>query len=484
MTAQMKMTQQMKLAPRMIQSMEVLQLPWLGLLERIETELNNNPVLESAEPQGSDSNTGEQIETADSDSELVISEDNNKLEEFNRLSDISTDFDDYLYRTSSVRRADYSEEDKKLLALQNTPDRSKSLHEYLSEQWRLVEADEKIKAAGSAIIDFIDDRGYLMVRLEQLCSKDKHQYTLEHLTAALELVQKLDPPGVGAADIKECLLIQMAQSSEDYWFEQKLIREFMDEILANRLLDIAKKLNCSVEDINKSLRRMRKFDTSPGLQITPVKNAPVKADVIITENEQGGINVSLADMSLPTLRINRFYSQMVRDKTLDSKTKEYLKNNIRSAHWLMDAIEQRKNTLLRVASAAVAHQQEYFKKGKLFLKPLSMGQIAEEIGVHIATVSRAVSGKYIQSPQGLGPLRSLFTHATLANSGDADSESTAVVKEKLRQIIAAEDKSRPFSDEQLRLKLEKLGVEKIARRTVAKYRKMMNIPTTKYRKKF
>jgi RNA polymerase sigma-54 factor len=491
MTNQMRLEQQMKLAPRMIQSMEILQLPTLALLEKIEQELNSNPVLEIDEPAG-ESKVQQDTETKTSEEkDLVVNQDDSKADDFERLSDFADHADDYLTGTEATRRSQYSDEsDRKFEAMNNTADKGQSLHEYLTEQWRFVDADEKTKNAGQLIIDYIDSKGYLKVRIEQLHNKDKNDFGMEHLEEALKLVQQLEPAGVGARDTRECLLIQMAQSSEDMSFEMELVSKYLDKLLENKLPDIAKKMDCPVERINKAILKMRKLDTSPGLVISKEQNHPIKADVIVEPAEDGGstglatgsFKVYLADRSIPALRISEYYADMAGDKKTDGKTRDFLRNNIRSAKWLMDAIEQRKHTLLRVSQAVVENQKEFFEKGTMFLRPLPMSQIADKVGVHVATVSRAVSGKYIQSPQGIMPLRDLFGGGM--ETDDGGTESFEVIRAKMQQIIDSENKSKPLSDEAIRKELERMGVKDIARRTVAKYRKLMNIPTARFRKRF
>jgi RNA polymerase sigma-54 factor len=483
MTNQMRLEQRMKLAPRMIQSMEILQLPMLALLEKIEAELNSNPVLEIAEPSEAQTSSETNVEQQTDTETGEINRDDSKADDFERLADFSEQADDYMYRTEvSKRSRDEDEPDRKLEAMSNTPDRGQSLHDYLTEQWRLVDADEKTKKAGQTIIDYIDEKGYLKVRLEQLHNKDTNVFGMEHLEKALQLVQQLEPVGVGARDAKECLLIQMAQSSDDMGFEMELVSKYLDKLLENKLPEIAKKMNCSIERINEALLRMRKLDTSPGLVISKEQNHPIKADIIVAPAEGGGFKAYLADRSVPALRINEHYADMAKDKKLDTKTRDFLRTNIRSARWLMDAIEQRKHTLLRVSQAVVDRQKEFFEKGTMYLKPLPMSQIADAVGVHVATVSRAVAGKYIQSPQGIMPLRDLFGGGMETDSGG--SESFEAIRAKMQQIIDSEDKSKPFSDDAIKKKLEQMGVKNIARRTVAKYRKIMKIPTTRFRKRF
>jgi RNA polymerase sigma-54 factor len=486
MRGQMRMEQKMKLAPHMIQSMEILQLPILALQERIEQELNSNPVLETEPPE-----SPEEVESAPEaqpqedieDKDLVLSTDENKTEDFERLDSLSDGFSDYMDEAGPFRiRIQTDELDKKLEALKNTAAPPQSLHDYLAEQWRLVEADESVKRAGDMIIDYIDDRGYLSVRLEQLYNKDKGDFTVEDLKQALELVQTLEPAGVGARDLKECLLIQMAQSGEDMSFESRLVTEHMDELLDNHLPEIARKMNCSIESINRAVERMSKLDTSPGLQIGQERNHPITPDVIVESDDTGQYLVRLADSGLPSLRVNDYYAKMAKDERVGEKTRKFLQNNLRSAQWIMEAIEQRKNTLLKVSKAIVKYQKDFFDKGELYLKPLPMSKVADDVGVHLATVSRAVAGKYVQCPWGVLPLRKFFSGGREDVNGHA--HSWEAIRAKLQQIIDEEDKSKPLSDDQIRTELSKAGIDNLARRTVAKYRKLLNIPAARFRKKY
>jgi RNA polymerase sigma-54 factor len=482
MTGQMRMEQRMKLAPRMIQSMEILQLPLLVLQERIDQELNSNPVLEPVESPIDSSQ--QQSDDSANEKDLVVNQDNNKVDDFQRLEDLDDDFREYTHRGGPLQVYGRSDEsDKKLEAMKNTAAQPISLHEYLVEQWGLVEVEPPVKKAGRLIIDYIDEKGYLSARLEQLHNKEKNDFNLEHLKQALSLIQKLDPPGVGARDLKESLLLQMQQSSDDFDFESRLVAEYMDELLENRLPEIAKKMNCGIERIYEAISRLSKLDTSPGLQVGPASNHPITAEIIVEPNEDGtDYSVRLASDRLPSLRISNFYRKLVKNPKADEKTRQFLKNNIRSAQWFIDAISQRRDTLLRVAKSVVANQKEFFDKGKLFLKPLPMSKIADELGIHIATVSRAVAGKYMQSPQGILPLRRFFAGGI--QTEDGESRSWHAVRAKLQQIVEQEDKTKPLSDDEIRKKMAEAGFNNIARRTVAKYRRLLNIPTARFRKKY
>jgi len=487
MTGQLRMEQRMKLAPHMIQSMEILQLPILALQERIEQELNNNPVLEMAEPSSTEEAEPIERDTQQDDisqKDLIVNTDNNKVEDFERLESLEDDFKEYIEQAGPFytrRQADGP--DKKLEALKNTAAPPVSLNEHLSEQWRLVDAEEPVKKAGSIIIDYIDDRGYLTVRLEQLHNKDRNDFTLDDLKKALELVQRLEPAGIGARDLKECLLIQIAQSGEDMSFEYRLVAEYMDELLENRLPDIAKKMSCSIDRINQAVERLSKLDTSPGLQVGRDRNHTITPDVIVeSPNDSDGYSVRLANSDLPSLKLSGYYLKMAKDTKISEKARKFLQNSIRSAQWVIDAIEQRKNTLLKVTESVVKHQMDFFDKGTLYLRPLPMSKVADDVGVHLATVSRAVAGKYIQCFWGVLPLRKFFSGGMQDDNGQA--HSWEAIRVKLQEIIDTEDKTKPLSDEQIRQKLAEVGIINLARRTVAKYRKLLNIPTARFRKKY
>jgi RNA polymerase sigma-54 factor len=479
MHGQMRLEQQMKLAPHMIQSMEILQLPMLALQERIEQELNSNPVLEIDEPEESEQSPAE----ATSETE-TRTESKPKTQEDDKGADtLDEEVRDYIEGGYNFSRAQPDEQDPKLAAIKNAAAPSQSLHDYLEDQWGLVEADEPVKKAGSVIIDYIDDKGYLSVRLEQLYNKDRTDFKLEDLPKALSLIQKLDPPGVGARDAKECLLIQLNQSTEDMSFEKGLVAGHFDELLENRLPEIARKMNCSIEDINRAIVRLSKFDTSPGLQVGVNRNVPITADVIVEFSEESGeYTVRLAEDNLPRLRINDYYASMVSAKKVDDKAKEFLQRNIRSAQWIIDAIAQRKNTLLKVTRSIVTRQRDFFDRGQLYLKPLPMSKVAEDVGVHLATVSRAVAGKYVQCSLGILPLRKFFSGGIENTQGN--EKSWEAIRAKLQEIIDAEDKSSPLSDDQIKTKLAEAGITGLARRTIAKYRGIMKIPPARLRKKY
>ena len=321
MTGHMRLEQRMKLAPHMIQSMEILQLPLLALQERIEQELNSNPVLELEEPEAPDTEESQDDfdEDALAEKDMVISTDSNRVEDFERLDSLGSEFRDVIDPSGPMPSKGAGDEvDSKLQALKNTAALPQSLHEHLLDQWHLLDVTDGIKNAGERIIDYIDNRGFLSVRLEQLHNKDKNDYSYDDLVAALELVQTLEPTGVGARDLGECLRIQLWQTPEDRRFELTLIEKHMDALLENRLPEIAKKMHCSLDQINLAIEHLSRLDTSPGLQISQSPNIPITPDVVVEPQEDGDYLVRLVDANMPALRLNDYYTNGRSDQEVSS----------------------------------------------------------------------------------------------------------------------------------------------------------------------
>lgn len=484
----------MMLAPRMIQSMEILQLPLLALQERIEQEMLSNPMLEMDEPEplegavSQETSTEEtKSQTDESEKELVIQEDRNKTEEFERLDSIGTDYSDYMDRSDFIRvRRNSNEPDRKLDAMQNTAAPSISLNEHLKEQWIFIECDEKLKKAGEIIIDFIEDSGYLKIALDQLVEQAREAITVEQIEQALTLVQTLEPIGVGARDLGECLFMQLKNgdilNGKDRSLEIELISHHLKDIEKNRFPAIAKKTGRSIAEITQAIKEISRLDPRPGLQVGHHETTYVSPDIFVDYDEENDLYTArLTSGSLPPLRINPLYSQVLKESEMPTKTKEYLQNNARSARWLIESIEQRKHTLLRVVNHVIRSQRDFLDHGPLHLKPLPMVDVAEVLGIHVGTVSRAVSGKHMQTPVGIYPLRFFFSGGTETAQGQ--SVSWDAIRAKLQEIIDKEDKANPYSDDDLVKQLDQEGV-KLARRTIAKYRGLMNVPPARRRKQF
>jgi RNA polymerase sigma-54 factor len=481
---QLRLEQKLKLAPRMIQSMEILQLPLAALEERLEQELVKNPTLEMAEPgQSPDESPGpEGGEDADTDRDLVIDETHDNTEDFNRLDTIEDVMapDDFADRPR-VSRSRSDDEDPKMQAIANTAARDISLHEHLTYQWSLVEADPSIRQAGEAIINHLEPDGYLKTPFDELARSAELPGDPDLWTRALREIQKLEPAGVGARDARECLLLQLEALPEDRPVERNIVANFFTELQNQQYQKIMKATGYTIEQIKAAVDFIKmRLVLYPGLSIGSAPVACIVPDVIVEYDEDASnYKVIVPENSLPRLYVSGHYRRMLEDPGVASDTRRFIRNNIQSARWLIDAIEQRRQTLRKVTQTIVDAQREFLENGPKFLKPLPMAQVAEKVGIHVATVSRAVAEKYVLTPRGMYPLRSFFTGGTATESGESVSWDT--IRVKIKELIDAEDKTDPLSDDQIIDRLKQEGIP-LARRTVAKYRKVMGIPSSHKRR--
>jgi len=490
---QMKMDQRMVMAPHMIQSMEILQLPLMALQERIEQEMLSNPVLEmedpiaeSSEPQTAEDAFTSDNEIPDSEKSLLIRDDNNKKDDFQRLDNVGSDYDDYLTRSFYVQpRRGNDSRDVKHEAMQNVAAPSQSLNEYLHGQWAFVDCEPIIKSIGSVIIDFIDETGYLSVDLDSIREQVHESVTSEQTKKALSMVQTLEPAGVAARDLAECLLLQLkaANNNDNDQLEVELIKNHLKDIEMNRYPAVARKTGRTINEIKRAIHVISRLDPRPGMQIGDHSMAYIVPDVIVEYDENNDIYTArLSDGNNPILRINTSYGRMLRENgEVPADAKSFLQNSVRSARWLIESIEQRKATLMRVVNHVLKTQRDFFDQGPLHLKPLPMIDVADVLGIHVGTVSRAVSGKYLQTPIGIFPLRYFFSGGTETDAGEGVSWDA--VKAKLQEIIETENKTNPLRDDELVEKLKDQGLT-LARRTIAKYRNLMKIPPARRRKIF
>jgi RNA polymerase sigma-54 factor len=505
----MRMAQQMKLSPRMIQSMEILQLPSLALEERIEQEMSENPLLEMAEIEPDEDHPGVQEQDRDpgqataGEAAMVVSEGEgeaaNNRDDFERLDattdEYAADWRDNISESAEYQpriRSDSGERDAKMDAMANTAARGASLTEQLLDQWRFIEVDPELHRAGEHLISFIDDDGYLRTDMQTVRNQAPRALSEEQLLEALEVIQqRLEPPGIGARDLAECLALQLDalidgdDPDEDPQLldaARLLVTDHLKDVEMNRLPRIAQQTDLPMARINQALARLRRLDPHPGRQLAPDTAQIIIPDVIVEYDNVRDIYVAgLARGRTPSLRISPQYRQLSKDREQPKDTRQYLSQQMHNARWLIDAIDQRNSTLLRVVNVVIDAQREFLDHGPEHLKPLPMIQVADQLGIHVGTVSRAVSEKYLQTPRGIFPLRMFFSGGTESQAGE--EMSWAAVQAKLKQIIDSEDPHKPWSDEQLVAQLKAQGLE-IARRTVAKYRQQMNIPPARRRKQF
>jgi RNA polymerase sigma-54 factor len=493
MTVGQRMNQTMILAPRMIQSMEILQLPIMALQERIQQELQENPVLEQTETgeDAADSTEEPDFEPAPQpeeardpgSKELVIDEAGGEVD-FDRLEALSKDWGDAFNEDHRPSRNGMDEEgDKKHDAMQNMASRPQSLQDYLNDQLAFLETTPAMAELARYVISNIDEKGYLPrdVSLEELAQAHQPPLPPAQIEEALHLVQKLDPPGVGARNIEECLLLQVTPETPHREIVRALIQHHLEDIRHNRLPAIQRRTGYDLTAIKEAIEVLRHLSPNPGAQFVEEPIPYVVPDILVERTEEGEYTVRLLDDWLPNIYISRKYIEMYREKGADPKTKEYLKRKIQAAQWLQESIEQRRHTLEKVTKAIIQHQRAFLEKGPEHIEPLKMQQIADQVGVHVTTVSRAVDDKWVQTPRGIFPLKRFFGGGTQTLTGEEVAWET--IKQKLLEIIEKEDKSNPLSDEDLVSKLQEAGYP-VARRTVTKYRKMANIPSSRQRKEW
>ena len=498
---QMKLGQQMKLAPRMIQSMEILQLPLLALQERIEQELESNVTLEQAGLGEAEGAVEAPAEREGDGGEANAAE---GAEDFERLDAMERDYAeafDYESSAASLRRelgalspgsgGAAGERDAKMDAMASTAARSASLEEQLLDQWRLAEADARTRELGELLLSHLDADGYLRTSLDDVADQapgGMGRPSVEELEGALAHLQDaLDPPGIAARDTRECLLLQLdAHEREGTGVATPLVRllvkDHLDDLLNNRIPKIAEEAETTVDEVKGAVEKMRRLRVAPARVLVHDTPPAIVPDAIIEYDEEEDRYVGyLNDAALPNLRINKSYAKMVRADDVDRGAKDFIRTNLSNAQWLIDAIEQRKRTLVRVLNVVASAQREYFEMGPESLRPLPMTQVADQLGVHVATVSRAVAGKHVQTPRGVVPLRGFFSGGIQTDEGE--ELSWEAIRAALKEVVDGEDKRKPLSDEALSKALKGKGIE-IARRTVAKYRDQLGIPAARLRREY
>jgi RNA polymerase sigma-54 factor len=481
---ELRQVQKQVLAPRMIQSMEILQLPILALEERIEQEMEENPVLELQEEDPD--LPAEQVDDESPDSptdeerELVIDDTSSNEDDFERLLKMDEQWPDHFEEHTRPSRNRVEEESaRKHDAMANMLARPQSLQDYLHEQLGWFDLPRELRVMADRIIYNLDSNGYLQSGLEELIGPDAPKSDLELAKKALALVQRLDPPGVAARDLRECLLLQLTPGMPYYEQLQTLISSHLEDLEHNRMPVIEKRTGYPIDVIQETVEQLRKLNPKPGAVFNEAFVPTVTPDVFVEPVEGGGYRVRLEDGRTPSLFISPYYRKLLRSGKANEETREFIKRKLNAAQWLIDSIQQRRNTLTRVAQAIVDHQSKFLNKGPEFIEPLKMQQIADKVGVHVTTVSRAVDDKWIQTPRGIFPLKRFFCGGT--TSADGEEVAWDTVRLKLQEIVDHEDKQHPSSDEELVKELAKHGI-KVARRTVTKYRKSMDIPSSRQRR--
>jgi RNA polymerase sigma-54 factor len=445
---------QQTLSPQMQQSLHILQAPLMELRQLVTAELEANPVLEEERRDPADA-----AEPAETTTELA--------DEWNEY---------FAQRATAEPWTAEAQERRQHFFDSQT--RAPGLQQHLLEQLGGAELSERERGIGLVVIGNIDERGYLCATDEDIAAGAG--CGLEEVPPVVEAVQAFDPAGVGARTLAECLLLQLRRSGRGYGLEARIVQHHLEELGRRKIPEIARILHVSTADVQKAAESIAGLDPRPGRQFSAEEEMTIVADVVV-EQEGDGFSVALNDDEIPALRIGSDYKDMLSQPGSTREVRDYLREKIRGGRFFIKCIQQRQHTLLNIAREIVARQQAFFEEGPAHLRPMTMSQVAQAVGVHETTVSRAVSGKYMRTPRGLFELKYFFT------SGYTTAEGQTVSNESVRQAIAdivkTEDARHPLSDQDIVTRLTGQGVP-IARRTVAKYREQLGILPSHLRKSF
>lgn len=458
-------TQKLAIGPQMQQSLQILQAPTLELRQIIQQEIEINPVLE--------------IETPEVSIEDAAPEDPADRDELANMSQMDEEWREYWAQSrmqSPNRRSDDQERWQFLMDSIVAPT---TLQEHLISQLRTAEIHDPLLVKNvELLIGSLDDRGFLHTSVEDLSLQ--HGIPLDYLHAAKALLISFDPVGVGADDLRECMLIQLDRLGKRQSLAYRLVDVHLDDLANKRYPILARKLGMPIEQISRAADFISTLDPRPASRFNASSNSYVTPDIIV-ERQAGEWVPVMNNDDLPHLRLSNAYKDMLGQTGSSSEVKNYIRDKIRSGKFLIRSIHQRQQTIHKIATQILAHQHEFLEKGTSFLRPLNMAQVADEVGVHETTVSRAIAGKYMATPHGVFELKFFFSHGVKTDSGE-DLSNTSV-KNAIADLIKNEPKTKPLSDDKLAKILDKQGI-KVARRTVAKYREALGILPSHLRKSF
>ncbi len=459
--------QTMVMTPKLQQAIKLLQVPALELQQMLKQELMTNPMLEEPE-ENEDTDQEEKVEDVldDDDGELKTREDEIDWERYLR--------DGFEY---AVRDAGGHEEREE--GHEKVPVFRSTLEEYLLSQLRMASASDEETKIGEFIIGSLNGDGFLTISTEEianLLSTDA-----DKVAKVLALIKTFDPPGVGASDLRECLLIQLAQEGQEDGLAWMLVKDYFEELIQRRYPDIAKKLKVDVADIQAAEEVIGRLDPRPGSRYASDEPRYIVPDLIVDKVDDGYV-VQLNDGNVPRLRISRAYKDIITGaRSRSKKEHQYVKDKLNSAVWLIKTIDQRRRTMIKVMEEILQVQREFFDRGIEHLKPLTLQQIAERVDLHESTVSRVTSSKYVQTPRGVFELKYFFSTGLMTDDGEA--ASSRKIKARIAEIIDKEDERKPLSDQAIATMLKEDGFQ-VARRTVAKYRDKLGVLPARMRKQY
>jgi RNA polymerase sigma-54 factor len=478
-----QLRQELKINPRLYQAMDLLYMPLLDLQQHLKQELLNNPFLDLVEAEDEEEEQeGEAEEPAQAETE------DERSGEIDWEEILLDGFD-----TAGGRREEHEEREY----FEPVTVATRDLSDHLRDQVSLLELTPRQTLFADEFIGNINDDGYLASPVEDIVRAlndvvtkaaeeagrdidDLPLYTMEEGQTMLATIQSLDPPGVGAQDLRECLLLQLKEAGLEQSVPYRLVRDCFEELINHRWSEISKRFGISAGDVQKAADEIAKLDPKPGLQYGSRDDNYIIPDLIV-EKIDDRYHVFLNDANLPRLKLSRAYQEIARDKKkFDGENKEFISNKLNSANWMIQAIEQRRQTMLKVMNYIVERQREFFEKGIQYLKPLTLREVAEVINMHESTVSRVTNEKFVQTPRGVLPLKFFFSSG-LATS-DGEDVSARGIKAQLQKLVQEEDAKHPLTDQAIVNILRESGVQ-IARRTVAKYRDQLGVLSARMRKR-
>jgi len=469
----MHLKQQIVMTQRLQQALKLLQVPTLELETILRTELQSNPLLEEVDP----------AEDSEEEAQSDAGNDPNSAETTVEVTGEKVDWDEYFkdgFRGGDMERGEieYDDEDQ----LERPPVYVPSGQEGLVEQLHLAVPDERQRDIGEYIIGCLNEDGFLAAPLTEIAAYFETDEA--EVAAVLRIIQDFDPPGVGARDLQECLLLQLAAKGEGDSQEAAIVRDHFDTLKNRKFAEIARALRITPQEVQAAAARIGELDPRPGLSGQGEGARPIVPDLVVekVDEETGDYVVYLNDGNLPRLRVSNAYEQTLRESNhRQDDAAQFIDEKKRYAEWIIKTIEQRRRTMIKVMEAIVREQKDFFERGAIALRPLTLQQVASAIDMHESTVSRVTRQKYVQTPRGVFPLKYFFSAGLDTDEG---SEVAAkAVKEMIQEIVAGEDPKRPLSDKKIVDILGERGL-KIARRTVAKYREQLGILNARMRKQF
>ncbi len=478
------------MTPQLQQAIKLLQLSRLELVQSVAQELTENPVLEELSPESPEESPEEEGgQAAESQTPEAAEEAAPAREETQELKselELGPQWDEYLNEMGDGR--DYGSieaDDKELPSYDQTLTRLPSLSDHLRWQLHLSTSDDALVKGGEWIVGNLDDDGYLRADVGELSQQSG--IAAGDMERALVLIQGFDPAGVGARNLRECLLIQARQRNLAGSLVEKIILDYLHELEKRKYPQIAKALNVTPQEVMEASQTIiHDLEPKPGRPFLSSDTNYITPDVYVIKVEERYV-IQLNDEGLPRVRINPYYRKLLSSKdSMDKTTKEYIEERLRSAQWLIKGMEQRSKTIYKVAESIVKFQMDFLDQGIAKLKPMVLKDVAEDIGMHESTISRVTTNKYMHTPQGIFPMKFFFTTGFSIGSGAVAGTGTEIssltVKDVIQRMIKTEDLSAPYKDQQIVDALKAKGIE-IARRTVAKYREELRIPPTSVRRR-